>query len=164
MSQHSVDSLLDITRTIMEKAAFCFLVTASPSGAINARLMQPFVPEAGLVVHFGASSGSRKVRELQRDAQATVAYQLPDEGAYVTLLGRATVETAAALRQRYWRDSFAAFWPEGPEKGDYAVIRFEPTRVEVMHIEQGVAPKPFGLRPTVLIEENGAWQQADAYP
>lgn len=164
MSQYSANTLLDITRSIMEKATFCFLMTGGAPGAINARLMQPFAPEADLVVHFGAGGGSRKAQELQRDARATVAYQLPTEGAYVTLLGRATVETALALRRRYWRDSFAAFWPDGPEKGDYAVLRFEPERIEVMHIDQGVAPEPFGLRPAVLVKEQGAWQVSDIYP
>ncbi|MDT8304718.1 MAG: pyridoxamine 5'-phosphate oxidase family protein [Anaerolineae bacterium] len=164
MSQHSVDTLLEITREIMEKAAFCFLMTGGPPGAISARLMQPYAPEDDLVVHFGASGNSRKAQELQRDGRATVAYQLAEEGAYVALLGQATVETALALRQRYWRESFTAFWPEGPEEGDYAVLRFVPARIEVMHMERGVAPEPFGLRPAVLVKEDGAWRVSEDYP
>ena len=164
MYEDSVTALLDATRTIMEKAGMCFLMTAGESGAINARLMQPFGPEEELVLWFGASAASRKVQELMQDARATVAYELPAEGAYVALLGRATVERDTALRQRYWRESFAAFWPAGPVHEDYVVLRFVAERIEVMHIDQGIAPEPFGLRPVVLVKKAGTWQPAPGYP
>jgi general stress protein 26 len=164
MNAYSVESLLEVTRTIMEKALFCFLMTASESGAISARLMQPFGPEEGLVLWFGASATSRKVRELRADARATVAFEAPAEGAYASLQGTATVEMDPALRQRYWRESFAAFWPAGPAHEQYVVLRFEPTRIELMHIDQGVAPEPFGLQPAVLVREAGPWRLSDVYP
>lgn len=164
MSRHSVAALLEITRMVMEEAAFCFLMSSDASGAINARLMQPFPPESDLVVCFGASEASRKVQELQRDPRATIAYQLLAEGAYVTLLGRATLEMDVAVRERYWRESFAAFWPEGPVQGDYAVLRFEPERIEVMHLEKEVAPEPRGLQPAVLVKEDGVWRLIEVYP
>ena len=164
MNEHSVTALLDATRNIMEKAGLCFLITAGESGAINARLMQPFGPEEELVLWFGASAASRKVQELARDGRATVVYQLPAEAAYVTLLGRATVERDVAQRQRYWRESFTAFWPAGPAHEDYVVLRFVAERVELMHIDQGIAPEPFGLRPAVLVKEAGTWRLAPGYP
>lgn len=164
MNDYSATALLDVTRAVMDKAEFCFLITAGESGAFNARLMQPFGPEEELVLWFGASAASRKVQELARDDRATIAYELPAEGAYATLLGRATVERDAALRRRYWRESFAAFWPAGPADENYVVLRFVPERIEVMHIDQGVAPEPFGLRPAVLVREAGAWQLAGSYP
>jgi general stress protein 26 len=155
---------LEIARTIMETAGLCFLMTRGETGAIHARLMQPFGPEEGLALWFGAGAESRKVREVQRDERATVACELPGEGAYVTLIGRATVETDEALRRQYWRESFAAFWPAGPTHGEYALLRFEPERVELMHVEQGIAPEPFGLRPAVLIKEAGMWRLSELYP
>jgi general stress protein 26 len=164
MSPYAVDALVALANEIMEEAEFCFLMTSGEAGEINARLMQPYPPEAGLVVHFGASRDSRKARELQHNPRATVAYQLPVAGAYVTLLGRATVETGSALSRQYWRESFDAFWPDGPEANDYAILRFVPERVEIMHIGAGVAPEPFGLRPAVLVRENGAWQIVERYP
>lgn len=164
MNEQSAIALLDATRTIIEKAGMCFLITTSKSGAINARLMQPFGPEAELVLWFGASAASRKVQELAQDARATVAYELPAEGAYAALQGRATVERDVVLRQRYWRESFAAFWPDGPAHEDYVVLRFVAERVEVMHIDQGIAPEPFGLRPAVLVKAVGGWQVAGSYP
>lgn len=164
MSLHSVTALLEITRSVMEKAGFCFLITTAESGALSARLMQPFAPEADLAVCFGASRNSRKVQELQRDARATLAYQLPAEGAYVSLQGQAALETDSAARERCWRESFSAFWPEGPTGSDYAVLRFQPERIELMHLADGVAPEPRGLRPAALLRTDGVWRPAERYP
>lgn len=164
MSQHSVAALLEITRSVMEKAAFCFLITTAESGALNARLMQPFAPESELAVCFGASEDSRKVRELQHNPRSTLAYQLPAEGAYVTLQGEARLETDVAARERYWRESFIAFWPAGLAGSDYAVLRFQPERIELMHLDDGVAPEPRGLRPAVLMRTDGVWRLEESYP
>jgi general stress protein 26 len=164
MSQHSVAALLELTRSVMEKATFCFLITTAGSGALSARLMQPFAPESDLAVCFGASESSRKVGELQHDSRATLAYQLPAEGAYVTLQGEAGLDTDAAARERYWRESFSAFWPEGPDGSDYAVLRFQPERIELMHLDDGVAPEPRGLRPAVLVRAGDVWRLEESYP
>jgi general stress protein 26 len=156
--------LLDVARTIMEKVKVCFLLAASESGAVSARLMQPFGPEEDLVLWFGASAASRKVQEFERDPRATVAYHLPGEAAYVSLMGRVSVEHDATLRQRYWRESFTAFWPAGPAHENYVLLRFAPERVELMHIDEGIAPEPFGLRPAVLKKDAGVWRLVETYP
>lgn len=151
------EQLLEVTRHILDAAEFCFLITRGKDSALNARLMQPFGPEDDFSVWFGASRGSRKVREIQRDNRVTVAYAYADEGAYATLLGEAVIETDLETRRLYWRDSFSAFWPDGPEGDDYVVIRFSASRIEVMAIDRGVAPEPFGLQPAVLERHGSDW-------
>ena len=161
-NEATVQQVLRITRYIVEARDVCFLMTRGEAGQINARLMQPFGPEEDMTFWFGCSDGSRKVREVGREGQATVGYLLPSEGAYATFQGRATVERDVALRRRYWRESFAEFWPDGPEGSDYVLIRFRPSRLEVMHLQQDVAPEPYGLRPAILWREGEEWRLADA--
>jgi len=151
------EQLLEVTRHILDAAEFCFLITRGNKGALNARLMQHFGPDGDLTIWFGASPRSRKVREIKRGSPVTVTFEYADEGAYVTLLGKAAIETAPETRCRYWRDSFSAFWPDGPEGDDYVVIRFSASRIEVMAIDQGVAPEPFGLQPAVLERHGSDW-------
>ncbi len=151
------EKLLEIARTTMQAAEFCFLISRSDSGYANARLMQPFDPEPDLTVWFGVSPRSRKVGEVERDERVTLAYQYPQDGAYVTLLGTAAVETDLKLRQKYWRDSFEQFWPDGPTGDDYVLVKFLPGRVELMNIARQAAPEPHGLRAVVLERKGGDW-------
>lgn len=149
--------LLEVTRHILGAAEFCFLITRGNKGDLNARLMQHFGPGDDLTIWFGASPQSRKIHEIRQGSPVTVAFEYADEGAYVTLLGEAAIDMALETRRRYWRDSFSAFWPDGPEGDNYAVIRFSASRIEVMAIDRGVAPEPFGLQPAVLEQHGSDW-------
>lgn len=120
--------------------------------------MQPFKPEDDLVVHLGAGSDSRKVRELLVEPRAALGYALPDAGAYVTLQGTTELVQDAAAKPNYWRESFAAFWPDGAHSDGYAVIRFEPNRIEIMHFNENIAPDPYGLKPASLVKVSGEWE------
>ena len=147
---------LEVARATMEGVEYCFLITASESGEANARLMQPFRPDEDLTIWFGASPRSRKVREIRANERATVAYEHPEEGAYVTLVGRATLERKEELRRKYWRRRWERYWPAGPEGEDYVLIRFVPERVELMSEAREVAPDPI-LKPAVLVREGKEW-------
>jgi general stress protein 26 len=151
------EDLLAITRDTIKAAEFCFLITLTPANQVHARLMQPYPPENDLTIWFGVSPTSRKVQEIQINPQVTLAYSFAEQGAYVTLHGSASVETNLALRQKYWRESFAQFWPAGPTGEDYALVKVIPTRIELMNIARRVAPKPFGLRAVVLVRHNDTW-------
>jgi general stress protein 26 len=162
MALMTAEYLLKVTRATMACAEHCFLITLDPSGRPQARLMLPFGPEEDLVVWMAASPASRKARELQADPRATLAYDCAGEGAYVTLLGAATVARDRDLCERYWRRRFIRFWPEGPEGDDYALIRFVPDRIELMNDQRGVMPEPTGLRAAALVCQDGAWLLAEA--
>jgi general stress protein 26 len=151
------EQLLDLTKATLDVAQFCFLITQDETGQSCARLMQPFAPEPDLTIWFGTSPHSRKVREIQRDERVILGFAHAPEGAYVTLRGSASLETDVAQRQHYWRDAFAAFWPAGPAGDDYILVKFVPTRIEIMHIAQDVAPEPFGLRPVILDRTAAGW-------
>ena len=157
MNELSAKEVLGMVGDILEEADFCVLVTLSDSGVAHARPMQPFGPEEDLTFWFGASPSSRKVEELRADARATVCFQIPEKGAYVTLLGEGWVVEDEDLRREHWRPSFEKFWPEGPGGDDYVLIRFVPYRLEAMHMADGIAPEPFGLKPAVAVRRDDEW-------
>jgi len=150
--------LIEVARATLKVAEFCFLITVNESGRAEARLMQPFEPKPDLTIWFGTSPHSRKVREIERDNRVTLGYTHSEAGAYVSLMGTASIENDGAKKQQYWRDDFAAFWPGGPLSEAYALLKFVPTRIELMHIGQKVAPEPFGLQPAVLVRDGEAWE------
>ena len=156
----TVEDWLDVTRKTTETKDYCFLITLSESGRANARLMQPFKPEEDFTIWFGTSPRSRKVREIADNDQATVTYQDSGEHAYVALSGRVHVERDVKARQKYWRHEWARFWPAGPGDEDYVLIKFVPSRIELMSISRNIAPDP-RLQPAVIVRGEEGWMAPD---
>jgi general stress protein 26 len=154
----TADRILEVSRDTIDAAKFCFLITVNPAGHANARVMQAFGPEEDLTFWFGVGRTSRKVQEIERDPRVTLAFLHPPEGAYLSILGEATLERDPDLRRKHWRELFFEFWPDGPQGDDYALLRFVPSRIELMNIEKGVAPDPFGLRPAVIARTEAGWE------
>jgi hypothetical protein len=49
------------------------------------------------------------------------------------------------------------FWPAGPEGDDFILILVRPYQIDIMNLEQGIAPEPYGLRPLILTKELERW-------
>lgn len=157
MEQLTPGAVFKVAQTTIQAADYSFLITFNPAGYASSRLMQHFAPETDLTIWFGASRVSRKVREIQYNSQATVSFLPATEPAYATLVGTAQLETDLALRQHYWRDDWIAFFPAGAQGDDYILIKFVPTRIEVINFTQEVATDPYGLKPATLIWNGTAW-------
>lgn len=157
MTSITPEQLVEATKATIQAAKYCFLITISTSGHPNARLMQPHLLESDLTIWFGTSASSRKVREIRYDGRVTAAYHDPEETAYVTLLGSAEVVDDPDLQRTYWREDWLDFFPGGPETDDYLLIKFTPFRVEVLNFARDVVPRPYGLRPAVMVRAGETW-------
>lgn len=153
--------LLEVARDTIEAVEYCFVITLSESGQANARLVQHFKPEADLTIWVGTSRKTRKVREICNHSHITVTFQDDKEYSYVTILGSASVEDDLNQRQRYWQDDYIAYFPGGSQGEDYVLIKFVPSRIELMNIVRNVPPESLGLRPAVLVKAGEAWVVED---
>ena len=151
------ERIFTAVQAIFKAADACFLITKGLGGPPSARLMQHFKPDIDLVVWFGASPNSCKVSELLSDPAATLACQHPERAAYAMLSGTVTLIRDDPQLKKYWQESFLEFWPSGPLGGDYALLRFEPLRVEVMDLAAELAQPPFGLRPAICELQGDGW-------
>ena len=157
MRRISPQRILEATEASMSSAEYCFLITLSDSGGPHARLVQPFAPEEDLTIRVGTWAKSRKVSEIQKDNRVTLAFHDEEDTAYVVLMGSARVESGIEIKRKYWREEWIGFLPEGPEGDDYVLIKFIPSRIELMSFGQGILPKPYGLRPAVLMRVGESW-------
>lgn len=165
MSEITAQVVLDAARRIMTAVEYCVLSSLGEGKAINARMMQPFPPEDGLTVWLGTGLTARKAQDIIRSSQITLTYMQYEEAAYVTLRGIGDLHADdMVLRRKYWRESWQAFWPDGPEDTNYSLIRFVPLRVEVMDFNIGIAPAPYGLQPAVVARANAEtdWEVVSA--
>lgn len=154
--------LLEIARDTIRAVEFCFLITHTESGQANARLVQHFKPEADLTIWIGTSRKTRKVREICKDSHVTVTFQDDREYSYVTILGSASVEEDLSQRQRYWQDDYIAYFPGGSQGDDYVLIKFVPSKIELMNIARNVPLESSGLRPAVLVKAGESWVLEDS--
>jgi general stress protein 26 len=157
----SEQRVLEAARETMRAAHYCFLVTLDSSGHPQARVMEPFEPEAGMVVWMGTSAKSRKVGQIRDDERATLAYYDAEGVGYVTLIGSVRLVEDLEQRRRRWKPEWEMFYSEGPESDDYVLLEFVPSRIEVMSFSLGVATDPSGFSPAILVRTDSGWVHRD---
>jgi len=137
---------LDIMRT----ARYCTLVTIGADGQPQARIVDPFVPEADLTIWIATNAASRKVDEVRRDPRVTLLYFNAAASEYVTLVGTAVVSTDAKQKAAHWKPDWAAFYKDQNKGDDYVLIRVVPSRLEVVSEKRGIRNDPQTWRPTTI--------------
>jgi general stress protein 26 len=119
--------------------------------------MHPFEPDGEFNIWLGASPHSRKVREIVKQNNATLAFLNPRSTAYVTIIGRAALDSNIELKRKYWRAYWTDTYPGGPETNEYILIKVIAYRIEMMNFANNALPQPYELKPMGLERKNGAW-------
>jgi general stress protein 26 len=139
------------------------LVTASDTGEPHARLVQHLAVRDDAAVWIGTSPRSRKAADIARNPRVTYTVEDRTRFAYAALSGTASLAADAETRQAYWQEDLRAFFPGGPDGGDFVVIRVSSARVELMDFAGAVHPDPYGLVPAVAERNGHAWRLEQAY-
>jgi general stress protein 26 len=129
-------SLIETARQIMKTARYCALITLDSNGRPHARTMDPFPPEANMVVWLGTNAKSRKVAEIRRNQRVTLYYFVPAEQAYVTISGRARIVHDATEKVKHWKDEWKDFYPD--REKNYLLIAVVPEKLEVISVKLGI--------------------------
>ena len=74
---------------------------------------------------FFAPTDGRLVAELQADPSAVAAYRAEDSFDFVSVSGRAAIETDPARKERYWLPELERWFPNGPDDPNVALIRLD---------------------------------------
>ena len=150
MQESSSDEVIRAAHKIMNAAHHCALVTIGADGQPQARMMDPFPPEPGLIVWMATNPATRKALEIDRDARVTLVYFDPEDPGYVTLLGTARLVDDPAERRVRWKAEWEDYYPGGPGGDDYTLIEFAPTRLEVVSLRQRIADDPLAWKPAIV--------------
>jgi general stress protein 26 len=124
--------ILSSARKIMEKAGYCALITLGEDGSPQARVVDPFPPDSGMVIRIATKPTTRKIAQIKRDPRVTLFYLNPDGSGYVTVLGRAELITAAREKEKYWKTAWSFFYKDKYLGDDYVIIRIRPRRLEIV--------------------------------
>lgn len=144
-------SMLDAARAIMTKVGICSVITVDETGRPQARAIDVFPPDDQMVVWFATNPKTRKVAQIKRDPRVTLYYYDPTAMEYVTLLGRARLVADPAEKQKRWKDSFRAFWPDRGE--GYLLVEVTPERLEVVSPTRKIFNDPITWQPPAVTFE-----------
>lgn len=143
-------AILEAARELMVKARYCGLITLGPGGHPQARLVDPFGPEADFTVWIATNPVTRKVGEIRGDGRVTLFYADPAAEGYVTMIGKATLVADPAEKARRWKDDWLAFYKDKNRGDDYLLIRVAPSRIEVVSYPRGILNDPQTWRPMAV--------------
>ncbi len=151
----TVEGILEVAKTVMKASKYCFLITLDESGHPAARVMDPFVPEAGMKIWMGTNKNTRKVEQIKNNPKATLAYYDAEGMGYVTLIGKARLVTDPKLKEKWRKEEWKAFYPKEEYSKVYVLIEFTPFRIEVMDISRKVLVSIF--HPEIVVLKNSVW-------
>jgi general stress protein 26 len=122
----------------------CMMTTAAGDGSFDSRPMATQKTEFDGTIWFLTGADSLKVNELKGDARVTLVYADPGNQNYVAAKGTATVSHDKAKIHEMWNAMYKAWFPEGEDDPNIAVVRVEVT--EAQYWEASSNKLVFGIK------------------
>lgn len=134
------EQLIIAAREIMKASGTCVLITLDAESNPMARIMDPFPPESDFTVWFGTNSQSRKVNQIENNSTVTLYYQDSNSSGYVVIHGDAEIVDDQKQKEKRWKDTWEAFYPNNKE--GYLLIKVSPKWMEVLSYSRGIVGDP----------------------
>jgi general stress protein 26 len=112
-------------RELIEGIRFAMLTTVCPDGSLHSRPMAAMNAGFDGTLWFFTKASSHKVDEVRGDHHVNVAYAAPDDSTWVTLSGVASLSRDKAKMEELWTPELKAYFPEGLDDPDIALIKVD---------------------------------------
>jgi general stress protein 26 len=145
----SREAVLKAARDVAAAAGICAVITIDETGQPQARAIDIFQPDDRFVIWFATNPASRKVAHITANPRVTVYCYDSATTSYATVLGRARLVNDPAEKQKRWKKSFEAFWPD--RGAGYLLVEVTPARVEVSSPSRGVGNDPVTWAPRAVV-------------
>jgi len=154
----SAENLLRLARETVNALSTCLAITMDRRGDANARVINPSTLTDEWTVRFMTDRRTRKVGEIARTGRMTLVYQHQVGGAYVTLVGRASILDDIAVKQAIWQPGSCKWHLGGPTDPNVVLIEFVTVRIETWNTPGQIIPDPTkGLWAAVLTRDGDGW-------
>jgi general stress protein 26 len=146
----SREEVIAAAKDIMQQAKFSTLVTIGRDKQPQARIVEPFPPDADLTIWIGTNSVTRKVDEIRRNKRVTLMFFSPSTFEYVTILGTATIDTDPMHKAAHWNSAWSSLYKDQNRGDDYVLLRVKPVRLELISQQRGMRNDPKTWLPVTL--------------
>lgn len=106
------------------------MLTTNDGGVLRSRPMQTQDFDFDGDLWFFTSSETHKAEEIERDNRVNVSYASPENNTYVSVSGRASIVKDREKIDEYWSDILKAWFPEGKDAPDLALLKIEVEQAE----------------------------------
>ena len=118
-------------REMIKDIDFCMLTTVDENNDLHSRPMSlnGDVDHAGNLWFF-TSASSHKVSEVNRTPKCNVSFAAPGDNRYVSITATAELVTDRAKIKELWKPILQAWFPEGSDDPDLALLRLQVEKAE----------------------------------
>ncbi|HEY8384045.1 MAG TPA: pyridoxamine 5'-phosphate oxidase family protein [Microvirga sp.] len=139
----------------------CMMTTIDTDGMLHTRPMHNQEADEHGDLWFFTQIQSPKITEISRDNEVSLAYADPSKQHYVSVFGTAEIVRDRAKIEEKWSEGMRAWFPEGKDDPQIALIRVHPVKGEywdspnstVLHLYGTVKAAITGKPPTELTEQ-----------
>lgn len=131
------------------------LTTVEPDGTLRSRPMSTARDDADGTLWFFTDEGSPKVDEIEKNRQVCVSYADPDDSAYVSISGTASIVTDREKIEELWHPTLRTWFPEGLDDPRVCLLRVEPEMGEYWDTDASRIVQVVGLA-RALVTGTGA--------
>ncbi len=135
---------------LIKDIQFAMLTTQEPDGTLRSRPMTTQQQEFDGDLWFFVGASSSTVREVQQDQQVNLAYAAPNKNTYVSVSGRANLVRDRRKMEELWNPVYKAWFPDGLDDPNLALLRVEPTQAEYWDAPNGKVVQAIGFAKALL--------------
>ena len=121
---------LEHLRSLIKNVETVMFTTIEGNGEMRSRPMTPMEMDTENNLWFFTNESSSKIQEIIDNPKVNIAYAHPDENTYVSIKGIASVVHVRAQIEDKWSPILKAWFPEGMEDPDLALLKVAPLEAE----------------------------------
>ena len=130
---------------LIEDIRIAMLTTAMPDGTLRSRPMATQQTESDGDLWFFTQASAAKAEEIRANPHVNVSYASPRENRYVSVSGTATLVRDRKKMEELWDQLYKAWFPQGLEEPDLALLRVDVERAEYWDAPSGTMAEIAGL-------------------
>jgi general stress protein 26 len=122
----SNESNMDNTKLLAEKikgVRIAMMTTVEPDGTLHSRPMATQDIEFDGNLWFFTQASAPKVGEVEQHRQVNISYSKPEDNLFVSVSGTAELVREQQKIHELWRPFYKAWFPDGPENPDLALLK-----------------------------------------
>jgi general stress protein 26 len=141
-------------RELIRDIDLCMLTTMEEDGSLHSRPMSVNEEvEFDGDLWFFTYGSSHKVFEIEKDHRVNVSFADPKNQRYVSISGLATISRDRAKIEELWHPVLKAWFPDGPDTPDIALIKVESEAAEYWDSPGSAISHAIGLVKSLVTHE-----------
>ena len=129
------------------------LTSVDSDGSLHTRPMHTQEMKEDGVLWFFTGKNSGKIAEIKNDSHVSLGYADVDNNTFVAIGGRATMVTDQAKIDELWHEMLKAWFPEGKNDPNIALIKVDPDSAEFWDSPSSKVVQLFGYAKAMVTGE-----------